>query len=160
MPEFKWSSENEVFLPTVDAEHKELFVLCDTLESGVRGRADAAKVRICLDQLAAHLEAHFQHEEWLMRAVGYPSYGWHRAQHDTARRRLKLLAPAASAGDEEAAALLLDFLAGWLQDHTCLTDKMMAAFVRNYSRSRPRQWAGISSEAAQIQSTQMAPAQK
>ena len=39
------------------------------------------------------------------------------------------------AGDKDAAELLLEFLAGWLQDHTTVTDKMMGAYVRNYERT-------------------------
>jgi hemerythrin len=38
-------------------------------------------------------------------------------------------------GDADAARLLLHFLAGWLRDHTTLTDRMMAAFVRNHERA-------------------------
>jgi hypothetical protein len=47
---------------------------------------------------------------------------------------LTLLAPLVEAGDAQAAELLLQFFAGWLHDHTILTDRMMAAFVRNHER--------------------------
>ena len=70
-----------------------------------------------------------------MESVKYPSYGWHKQQHSTARRRLKLLAPLIESGESEAAELLLDFLEGWLRDHTSVTDRMMAAYVRNYERA-------------------------
>jgi hemerythrin-like metal-binding protein len=88
-----------------------------------------------LHALIAHAEDHFSHEEWLMESVKYPSYGWHKQQHNTARRRLKLLAPLIESGESEAAELLLDFLEGWLRDHTSVTDRMMAAYVRNYERA-------------------------
>ena len=68
-----------------------------------------------------------------MRGVRYPSYGWHRAQHNTARQRMRLLAPLVEAGDRQK--LLLHFLAGWLHDHATLRDRMMAAFVRNPERT-------------------------
>jgi hypothetical protein len=70
-----------------------------------------------------------------MQSVKYPSYAWHKQQHDTARRRLKLFAPLVESGDAEATELFFEFLEGWLQDHTGLTDRMMAAHVRNYERS-------------------------
>jgi len=70
-----------------------------------------------------------------MESVKYSSYGWHKQQHNTARRRLKLLAPLIESGESEAAELLLEFLEGWLQDHTSVTDRMMAAYIRNYERA-------------------------
>jgi hypothetical protein len=83
----------------------------------------------------AHAEEHFLHEEWLMQSVQYSSYSWHQQQHNTARRRLKLFAPLIESGESEAADLLLEFMERWLQDHTSVTDRMMAAHVRNYERA-------------------------
>src|SRR5205085_11618171 len=88
-----------------------------------------------LHDLATHIEDHFSHEEWLMQSVAYPSYAWHKQQHETARRRFKLFAPLVEAGDHEAIELFMEFMAGWLHDHTTVTDRMMAANVRNYERS-------------------------
>jgi hemerythrin len=107
---FTWSWENEVFLAQVDAEHRDLFRLADELQDAVARDAPPDDVCEHLHRLASKLDDHFSHEESLMRSAGYPSYGWHRAQHDTVRRRLKLLVPLVEAGDKEAAELLLEFL--------------------------------------------------
>jgi hemerythrin-like metal-binding protein len=90
-------------------------------------RDPRVEVRDHLRALSAHAEDHFSHEEWLLQSTSYPSYGWHRQQHDTVRRRLKLLVPLIEKGDQEATDLFLEFLSGWLQDHTGATDKMMGA---------------------------------
>lgn len=131
---FRWSEENDVFLAQIDAEHRDLFRIANGLQQAVAGKATDG-VREHLHALIAHAEDHFSHEEWLMESVKYPSYGWHKQQHNTARRRLKLLAPLIESGESEAAELLLDFLEGWLRDHTSVTDRMMAAYVRNYERA-------------------------
>src|ERR1022692_1911155 len=131
---FRWSEENDVFLAQIDAEHRDLFRIANGLQHAVAGKATDA-VKEHLHALIAHAEDHFSHEEWLMESVKYPSYGWHKQQHNTARRRLKLLAPLIESGESEAAELLLDFLEGWLRDHTSVTDRMMAAYVRNYERA-------------------------
>jgi hemerythrin-like metal-binding protein len=134
MRHFRWGEENEVFLAQIDAEHRDLFRIADKLQQAVAGKA-AAAVNQHLHALIAHAEEHFSHEEWLMQSVKYSSYGWHLQQHNTARRRLKLFAPLVESGDSEAAELLLDFLEGWLRDHSGVTDRMMAAYVRNYERA-------------------------
>jgi len=134
MRHFRWSEENEVFLAQIDAEHRDLFRIADALQQAVAGNA-AVAVKEHLHTLIAHAEEHFSHEEWLMQSVRYSAYGWHLQQHNTARRRLKLLAPLVESGESEAAELLLEFLEGWLRDHTTVTDRMMAAHVRNYERA-------------------------
>ena len=135
MGHFVWSPENEVFIAQIDAEHRDLFQIAEGLERALEIHAPPAEIREHLQALAAHAEEHFSHEEWLMQSVRYPSFGWHRGQHDTARRRLKLFMPLVEEGNAEAGEAFLEFLSAWLQDHTSLTDRMMAAFVRNYERA-------------------------
>lgn len=135
MERFHWSTENDVYLAQVDAEHRDLFELGGQLQHTIEANAPPSEILEHLHRLSAHFEDHFTHEEWLMKSVAYPSYGWHREQHNTARRRLKLFLPMIESGDRQAAELFLEFLACWLQDHTSVTDKMMAAFVRNYERT-------------------------
>jgi hemerythrin len=135
MGHFEWSTENEVFIAQIDAEHRDIFQLAEGLERAIETQAPPAEIREHLHALAAHAEEHFSHEEWLMQSVSYPSHGWHRQQHDTARRRLKLFVPLVEEGNIEAIEAFLEFLAGWLTDHTSVTDRMMASFVRNYERA-------------------------
>jgi hemerythrin len=135
MRHFGWSEGNEVYLPLIDAEHRALFGLGDALQNAVSAGAAATEVREHLHRLTAQAEEHFTHEEWLMQSAGYPSYGWHKHQHDTARRRINLYAPLIESGDREATDAFLEFLCGWLQDHTGLTDRMMGAYLRNYERT-------------------------
>jgi hemerythrin-like metal-binding protein len=134
MRHFRWSKENEVFLSQIDAEHRGLFQAADTLQHAVAEGAPAAQVKLHLRSLASHMEEHFSHEEWLMQSTAYPSYGWHKQQHETARRRLKLFVPLIEGGDAEGTELFFEFLSGWLEDHTTVTDRMMGAYVRNYER--------------------------
>jgi hemerythrin-like metal-binding protein len=77
---------------------------------------------------------HFSSEERKMRAARYPSYDWHKQQHNAVRKRIKLYGPRIEAGDLEAAKALLEFFTGWLKDHTALTDRMMGAYLRNHER--------------------------
>jgi len=155
MRHFRWSEENEVFLAQIDTEHRDLFRIADGLQQAVAGKATAA-AQEHLHALIAHAEEHFSHEEWLMQSVQYSSYGWHKQQHNTARRRLKLFTPLIESGESEAAELLLDFLEGWLQDHISVTDRMMAAYVRNYERANAtgalERW-GTPADAARVRTT-------
>src|SRR5215469_15972390 len=106
----QWSSENEVFIAQMDAEHRDLFQLAAGFERAVTQQAPLA-IRQHLSAFAAHVAEHFSHEEWLMQSVEYPSYAWHKQQHEAVWRRLKLLGPLIESGDNEATSLFLEFLA-------------------------------------------------
>jgi hemerythrin-like metal-binding protein len=125
-----------VFIPEIDAEHQNMFRLADELHQAVVGGAPADQARAILRELIAKSEAHFAHEERLMRATHYPGSAWHKRRHDTVRKRVKEFAPGIEGGDGQAALLLLEFLSGWFRDHVRLADCMMAAHVRNYERDQ------------------------
>jgi hemerythrin-like metal-binding protein len=124
-----------VFIPEIDAEHKNIFRLADELHQAVVGGAPADQAQAILRELIASGEDHFAHEERLMRSTHYPALAWHKAQHDTVRKRVKEFAPRIEGGEGQAALLLLEFFSGWLRDHVRLADCMMAAHVRNYERA-------------------------
>jgi hemerythrin-like metal-binding protein len=135
MKHFVWTPEHEVFIAQIDTEHRGLFEVAAAFERALTEKAPVAEVQDRLHALAALLEEHLSHEEWLMQSVRYPSFGWHRQQHDTARRRLKLFLPLIEEGNDQAIEAFMEFLGGWLNDHVGLTDRMMASFVRNYERA-------------------------
>jgi len=132
---FKWTAARTVYLPEIDDEHLEIYNVADELHQLILAGADAEAMRASASALAAHAEEHFSHEERLMRAVHYPSFQWHKRQHDTARKAVKRLALQIESNDRAAALELLAFLSGWLKDHTALTDRLMAAYLRNQQRS-------------------------
>jgi hemerythrin len=133
----KWTASNAVYLPDIDAEHQELFQMAEELHQGLTAGLNAEQLQPMVRGLVAHTSRHFTKEERLMRSVRCPSYEWHKKQHDLARSQLRFLERRVRKGDTEAALVLLHYLANWLHSHTSLTDRMMAAYLRNYSRANP-----------------------
>ena len=131
---FKWTKAHAVFLPEVDAEHRNLFRLAEELHQAVESGAETARLGDAMQSLLAAVEEHFAHEERLMKAARCESYEWHKQQHDTARKKAKQAFKAFTAGDAAAPGELLTFLAHWLREHMGLTDRMMGAEVRNSGR--------------------------
>ena len=134
MQHFKWTKAHAVFLPEVDAEHRNLFRMAEEIQQAVRGGAETSRVGEMVRGLLSAIEEHFAHEERMMKAANVPDYDWHRSQHDTARKRSKMFAEDIERGSAEAPLELLEFLARWFKDHMGLTDRMMGAHVRNYER--------------------------
>jgi hemerythrin len=133
MQPFKWNKKHEVFVPELDAEHREVFRVAEELRA-IASAGDGEQTQTLLSKLAADAEEHFRHEERLMRSAHYPLLDWHKKQHETVRKRIRKYSAEMNAGDPQAVTALLDFLAVWLKDHTGLSDRMMGAYIRNYRR--------------------------
>lgn len=129
---FRWGSQHDVYLPEIDAEHRALFLAGEELHRLVLAGANPDKIGEGLHNVLQLAEAHFQHEERLMRDSEFESYEWHCEQHETVRRR----AGAIDSKDAAAVESALQFLAGWLRDHTAVADRIMAAHVRNWTRRK------------------------
>ena len=136
MPKYEWTGEQHaVHVPQVDDEHRALFGLCGDLERALEG-APPGEVESIVDKLMARTAEHFAHEERQMRTAGYAHYAWHQRQHHAARARITRLERRIRSGDREAAAELLQYLEGWLNDHIAIADRMLGAFLRNHQRQR------------------------
>lgn len=133
---FHWKNSNAVFVRQIDEEHREIFHIAGELQEALDSRAPLFEIQETLHRLVAGVEDHFAHEERLMRLGHYDALVWHKQQHDTARRRMRHLAPLIESGDADAGNTLIAFLSKWLDDHTGLTDRMMGAFLRNQQRAQ------------------------
>jgi len=122
----------QIFISEIDAEHKILTRLIGELESALNSRARIPAG--LLQSLVSHFHDHFAHEERLMRQSRYDAFPWHKQQHDGARRRTRQLVRLIEQGDRHAGAEMLEYVTGWLKGHVAVTDRMMAAYLRNYSR--------------------------
>lgn len=134
MQSFKWTKAHAVYLPQVDAEHRNLFRMAEELHQAARTGTQSARVRELVRPFLAAIEEHFAHEERIMKAASCPDLGWHKLQHDTLRKRIGAFAADIEAGNTEAPMAMLEYLGRWLKDHLGLTDRMMGAHVRNYER--------------------------
>jgi hemerythrin len=120
-----------VFVTEIDDEHKEIFAAVGDLQEALSGGALSKPISDLTSQIAAAVHGHFLHEERLMRASRYPSFGWHKRLHDAARKRVRQFIGRLSQGDATAGAELAEYLKAWLHDHTRLADQMLGAFLRN-----------------------------
>ena len=131
---FKWNSAHSVYLPEIDAEHRALFRIGEELQKRIDKGTDVAVLRPVMVNLMASAEAHFRHEEMIMKAAHYTALAWHKKQHDAVRWRVRRFVKRIDGGQTVAAQELIDFLAEWLNTHTQVSDRMMGAFIRNVIR--------------------------
>jgi hemerythrin-like metal-binding protein len=135
----KWKAErNAVAVPEIDEQHEAIFELGNCLYRALGGGAMLNAVELGIRKLLAHTSDHFAREERMMRSKRYPAYAWHKRQHDTVRARLAELEKGLANGDREIVLAALDYLTGWLQTHTAVSNRMKGAFLRTHEVSRTR----------------------
>ena len=111
-------------------DHKEELALIEAAAAALAA-GDAEALRAGLAALAVHTRAHFQREEEVMRAVRFPAYPVHKAEHD--RVLAELAAEATAYADTRDAARLLGYLdavvASWFPTHMATMDTITARFA-------------------------------
>jgi len=123
---------HSVYVPQLDEEHGAIAKAIDELDRTVAAGGEAHEI---LQDLIEEMSAHLGGEERMMRSAAYPAYGWHKNQHDAARRRLQGFADRIHSGESGAVCEMVDFFRIWLRDHTGVHDRMMAAYLRNFARA-------------------------
>jgi len=85
----EWSDDFKLGEAEIDREHWGLFALINDLSDKHAQGAGDASITSAIDALAAYVDVHFQHEERLMRAVGYPELDSHIELHVALARRVE-----------------------------------------------------------------------
>jgi hemerythrin len=125
-----WNRSHEIYIPEIDAEHRALFQMVNRMHDAVL--AGGPEAEHMAREVAAHVVAHFEHEEALMRATFYASFDWHHRQHEAIVAKITRILRRMRRGDPKAGLAFLSTLAEWLRTHTAVSDRMMGAHLRNH----------------------------
>jgi len=121
----------------MDAEHRQLVVLMNEVESAIASGEDEVAIRARFDKLMAGAAMHFSHEDDSIRRSGCPDGERHIEQH-----RALLQALAAYAGDSAQepnrrirAGDAVRFLEDWLIAHIKAADVPLAGHLQSKGMS-------------------------
>ncbi len=125
-----WRPEFGVGVGTIDAQHRHLVEIVNTLHEEVRQQLEKPVLDKTLLELVAFTSWHFREEEELMRKHHFPGYEQHKIEHERLMQQVidfrnEFLADR-SALDME----LMGFLRRWLENHMRRSDRAYRVFVR------------------------------
>lgn len=125
----EWSDDFKLGEAEIDREHWGLFALINDLSDKHAQGAGDASITSTIDALAAYVDVHFEHEERLMRSVGYPELDSHIELHVALARRVEEYK---AAFERQAARFDFNgftaFLTEWLTDHILHEDMQFAKY--------------------------------
>jgi len=129
-----WSDDLATGVPTLDEQHRALFLCVAELETAAGERTMLSTVH-AMQQLSRHAHEHFVEEERLMRMGGYPDIEDHIEEHQDFRQRLFELRR--SYLDHDLSTDLIALLRAWLEDHVHKTDMDYVPYVARIGDRRP-----------------------
>ncbi len=131
MGSIRWSEAMSVGVARLDRDHQILIGLINRIDEA--GEDETTRNRVLPEVLAiliAYTVFHFEREEKVMRACGYPNIGTHHEEHRVLTKEVQELQRRFRRGDRELDRQeILTFLTGWLNHHILLQDMDYRSFA-------------------------------
>ncbi len=132
MEYIKWTPELSVGVTLLDAEHRKLVEMVNTLNQLILSGNKTSVVDSTLAGLLEYTKIHFRNEEDLMKKYGYPLYEKHKKEHDELTSAVKEFIERLQVSVEANFSLeLLAFLREWLVNHIKGSDMKYKAFFNS-----------------------------
>ncbi len=133
-----WSEAMSVGVPRLDSDHRVLIGLINHLDRATAHRFETRLVVAeVLDALLAYTRFHFEREERVMEACGYPEIDAHRLEHaELTREVVDLIDRFQRDPIAVSHAEMLTFLTDWLNHHILLQDKAYRSVVEGRSEAQ------------------------
>lgn len=118
-----WDPALELGEPVIDEQHRALFGMIVELDERMSQGKFGQGALDALQGMKAYAATHFEDEEALMEASGWPGLAEHRILHGEFMRRTNMFSGEALIDSEWTALDMLRFLLRWLIDHIRVQDK-------------------------------------
>lgn len=129
----RWNDAMSVGVEKIDADHKKLVEMINTLFDGVHGGHGREAVGDILDGLIRYTVEHFDREEQIFAKTAYPGAAEHKAEHDALKAQVLEIQKKYMAGTDSALTLeTMAFLKHWLIDHIQGLDKKYSEHVQSH----------------------------
>jgi hemerythrin len=132
MEEFTWDKSLETGEPSIDEQHKQLFVAINNLLDLCRAGKGKEELSKSLDFLTNYTIKHFFDEEQIQRKYEYPDYVNHKMYHDNFKitvrdlsHQLILKGPSDQLIDDVKSKI-----GNWLITHIKIQDLKLAAHLK------------------------------
>ncbi len=129
---FQWNPDLALGVPTVDAQHQEIFRRINRLLESARNGEGRKELADTLEFLTQYVVQHMAAEELIMIRAAYPEYAAHRQQHlDFMNQvfQLKLQFDREGASTDLVLKVQKE-LTGWLRVHIQKEDRKLASFMQ------------------------------
>lgn len=129
MPFIEWTETNKTNVKICDDQHKKLFSIVNRLYDAMKRGEGKDILGQILSELLAYTSYHFSTEEALMQQYSFPELPHHKKEHIDLKTKAKDLYERFEKGEFTLSLEVLNFLKGWLMNHTIGTDRKYGEFL-------------------------------
>lgn len=135
MTHIDWDEKYSLHVKEIDDQHKNMFLLFNKLQDGMRTGKSKEELENALSELIDNTVIHFATEEKLMQQFSYVGFVEHKRIHDDLIADARELQKRFSQGRITLTEKVSVFLTDWLTDHILDMDKKYAPLFRSESSS-------------------------
>ena len=128
---FPWTDALKVGHELIDADHKRLVDLINSLNDAMSERRGKEVIGHTLKELVDYTVYHFGREEAIQRTNNYPVYPDHKGKHDAFITKIKEMQKELDGGNLSLSLSVMSFLKDWLSNHILVEDKKLVAFINS-----------------------------
>ena len=128
-----WEERFSVGIREFDQHHKILFEMINSLIFAQEDGRDPDIIKNSLEQLRSYTIFHFVAEEAMMKHFEFAGLDEHIAEHEELLEQVVEYQERIAANDGVSIDELLNFLAGWLLDHTLGLDQLYGPYLTRYT---------------------------
>jgi hemerythrin len=120
---FQWRDEFSMKVPSIDAQHRKLVEMLNSLHDGMLSGTTKEKLAPLLNGLIEYTATHFAHEEEYFATYQYPDAQKHTQEHQKLVKQVLDFKEKFDSGRASINMELMVFLKDWLLKHILGSDK-------------------------------------
>lgn len=125
--QLEWKEEYEIGDPTIDQEHKELFLIANSLFKIRNPHAEMGRYQAVIKDLFFYMKKHFSHEEKIMAANDFAGFPEHLKEHQDLIKEINSILKGNQA--EETILHLAEMLHHWATVHIVEKDLQLKPYM-------------------------------
>jgi len=129
MPMLEWNDSLSIRVAEVDAQHKGLVDMVNTLHDSMRGDAGGEALLGIVNDMRRYCDEHFRTEERLMESHAYPDAPAHMTEHQDFTAKVAQVESDCKTGKASLSMDILNFLCDWLVTHIDGQDKKLGQYL-------------------------------
>ncbi|NQT63249.1 MAG: hemerythrin family protein [Candidatus Marinimicrobia bacterium] len=126
-----WEDRFSVGIRQFDQHHKILFEMINSLIFAQEDNSDPDVIKNTMEQLRSYTLFHFVAEEAMMKHFGFEGLDEHISEHEVLLSHVIEYQERIAKNDGVTIDEVLNFLAGWLLDHTLGMDQLYGPFLQH-----------------------------
>ncbi|MGE5412225.1 MAG: bacteriohemerythrin [Clostridiales bacterium] len=130
MPYITWTSNYNIGISEIDAQHKRLIEIIDEIYESVNSGKEKEVTHRIINELIDYYITHFSVEERIMSEHGYVSYISHTKEHNDFKIVIEGYRKEIESGQLVVSMEMVKYLKEWFIKHILVSDKLIGVFLK------------------------------